>query len=315
MDLEIRHLRVVAAIAETGSISRASVQLGHSQPAVTGQLQRIERLLGGPLFARDGSGARPTALGAMVLSHAQSIIALHDDLVRDVRRRETGAELATLRLGATAGPMAAALVTVSRQVLPDVEVSLHVCDSDEELIELLAESRLELGLTQDYPGYELPVPDGLTEAELMVEPAFIVLSKDHPLAGEPEIPLAALAGEQWLPGDGKDLRMRAMFREACRRAGFVPRRIQRTNASVVFSLISQGHGVAVCRAVTIERENVVVRPLADDPMWVRERLVWSPAGPVAEYAPQIRDELLAAYRTLADATPAYRAWRDNRNPS
>jgi molybdate transport repressor ModE-like protein len=315
MDLEIRHLRVVAAIAETGSISRASVQLGQSQPALTGQLQRIERLLGGPLFVRNGSGARPTALGGMVLAHAQSIIALHDDLVRDVRRRETGADLETLRLGATAGPMAAALVTVSRQLLPDIEVSLHVCDSDEELIELLAEARLELGLTCDYPGYELPVPDGLTEVVLTVEPVFVVLSKDHALAAEPEIPLAALAGEQWLPGDGKDLRMRAMFRDACRRAGFTPRRIQRTNASVVFSLISQGHGVSLCRAVTTERENVVVRPLAEDPMWVRERLVWAPAGPVAEYAPQIRDALMAAYRTQTDATPAYRTWRGRRSPS
>jgi DNA-binding transcriptional LysR family regulator len=313
MDLEIRHLRVVAAIAETGSISRASVLLGHSQPAVTGQLQRIERALGGPLFARDGSGARPTALGAMVLSHAQGIIALHDDLLRDVRRRDADdADLRTLRLGATAGPMAAGLVTVSRQLLPDTEVSLQVIDSDEELIELLAESRLEVGLSVDYPGYELPVPEQLSEAVLVVEPIFIVMSKDHPLAAEPEVPLAALAGEQWLPGDGKDVRMRTMFRDACRRAGFAPRRVQRTNASVVFSLISQGHGVSLCRAITAERENVVVRPLAGDPMWVRERLLWSGDGPVAEHAPHIRSALVAAYQAQAEAMPAYRSWRRSR---
>ncbi|TDO54446.1 DNA-binding transcriptional LysR family regulator [Kribbella sp. VKM Ac-2527] len=313
MDLEIRHLRVVAAIAETGSISRASVLLGHSQPAVTGQLQRIERALGGPLFARDGSGARPTALGAMVLSHAQGIIALHDGMMRDVRRREADdADLRTLRLGATASPMAAGLVTVSRQLLPDAEVSLHVSDSDEELIELLVEARLEVGLSADYPGYELAVPEELTEAVLVVEPVFIVLSKDHPLAAEAEIPLAALADEQWLPGDGKDVRMRKMFRDACRRAGFAPRRVQRTSASVVFSLISQGHGVSLCRAITVERENVVVRPLAGDPMWVRERLLWSGDGPVAEHAPRIRDALVAAYQAQAEAMPAYRAWQQSR---
>ncbi|MFJ9898401.1 LysR family transcriptional regulator [Streptomyces sp. NPDC091280] len=314
MDLEIRHLRVVSAIAETGSISRASVLLGHSQPAVTGQLQRIERLLGGPLFTRGGSGATPTALGAIVLSHAQMITGLHDDLMRDVRRRdadETG--LTTLRLGATAGPMAAALMTVSKQLLPDTEVSLHLSDSDEALLELLAESRLEIGLSADYPGYELPAPDGLTEAVLVVEPVFVLLAKDHPLADRPEIPLAALAGEQWLPGDGKDIRMRAMFRDACRRAGFTPRRIQQTHASVVFSLISQGYGVSLCRAITVERENAVVRPLAGDPMWVRERLLWPDTDPVAQRAPRIRDALLAAYRTQADAVPAYRAWRDRRD--
>lgn len=313
MDLEIRHLRVVAAIAETGSISRASVVLGHSQPAVTAQLQRIERALGGPLFVRDGSGAKPTALGSMVLSHAQGIVALHDDLLRDVRRRDADeSDLTTLRLGATAGPMAAGLVTVTRQLLPDAEVSLHVSDSDEELIELLASARLEIGLSVDYPGYELPVPEELTEAVLVLEPVFVVLSRDHALAAEPEIPLAALAGEHWLPGDGKDIRMRAMFRDACRRAGFAPRRVQRTSASVVFSLISQGHGVSLCRAITVERENVVVRPLAGDPMWVRERLLWSGNGPVADHAPRIRDALVDAYQAQAESMPAYRAWQRSR---
>ncbi|MET7333495.1 LysR family transcriptional regulator [Nonomuraea sp. NPDC005650] len=315
MQLEIRHLRVVAAIAESGSISRASAVLGHSQPAVTAQLQRIERALGGRLFARDGTGAKPTALGAMVLSHAQGIIALHDDLVRDVQRRDADGDLATLRLGATAGPMAAGLMTVSRRLLPEAEVSLHVSDADEELVELLAESRLEIGLSVDYPGYELPVPEGLSEAVLGVEPVFVVLSKDHPLAAEPEVPLAALAGERWLPGVGKDIRMRAMFRDTCRRAGFVPRRIQRTDASLVFSLISQGHGVSLCRAITAERENVVVRPLAGDPMWVRERLLWSPDSPVAEHVPGIRDVLAAAYREQAEAMPVYQAWQRSRRRS
>ncbi|WP_433511447.1 LysR family transcriptional regulator [Nonomuraea sp. CA-143628] len=315
MQLEIRHLRVIAAIADTGSITRASAVLGQTQPAVTAQLQRIERALGGTLFARDGTGATPTALGAMVLSHAHGIIALHDDLVRDVRRHDVSADLTTLRLGATAGPMAAGLMTAVRRLLPEAEVSLHVCDSDEELVELLTESRLEIGLSVDYPGYELPMPEELGEAVLGVEPVFIVLSKDHPLAAEPEVPLAALAGERWLPGVGKDLRMRAMFHDACRRAGFAPRRIQRTNASVVFSLIGQGHGVSLCRAITAGRENVVVRPLAGDPMWVRERLLWPSNGPVAEHVPRIRDALVVAYRAQAEAMPAYRAWQRIRRRS
>jgi DNA-binding transcriptional LysR family regulator len=104
MDLEVRHLRVVAAIAESGSISRAAASLGHTQPAITAQLQCIERSLGGLLFTRNGNGARATALGTMVVSHALIILAEHEDLVRNVRRRALeDADLSLMRLGSTPG--------------------------------------------------------------------------------------------------------------------------------------------------------------------------------------------------------------------
>ncbi|MER5418618.1 helix-turn-helix domain-containing protein [Streptosporangium roseum] len=50
MDLEVRHLRVIHAIAEYGSISKAASSLGLSQPSLAGQLQRIERMFGGRLL-------------------------------------------------------------------------------------------------------------------------------------------------------------------------------------------------------------------------------------------------------------------------
>jgi len=74
MNLELRHLRVVCAIAETGSVTKAASQLGLAQPALTAQLQRIERAVSGPLFERDRRGARPTALGELVLSRARVLL-------------------------------------------------------------------------------------------------------------------------------------------------------------------------------------------------------------------------------------------------
>ncbi|MEV1169512.1 hypothetical protein [Nonomuraea sp. NPDC049784] len=60
---------------------------------------------------------------------------------------------------------------------------------------------------------------------------------------------------------------------------------------------------------------MVVKPLAGDPMWVRERLLWPADGPVAEHVPRIRDALVAAYRAQAEAMPAYRAWQRSRRRS
>ncbi|MBP2330444.1 DNA-binding transcriptional LysR family regulator [Kibdelosporangium banguiense] len=306
MDLEIRHLRVVNAIAEAGSISKAAAALGHTQPALTAQLQRIERALGGRLFVRDGSGAQPTALGTVVLSHSLSILSTHEELMRAVRQNDT--DSATLRLGSVPGPLTAVMMTAARGLFPRAETSLLVNESEEELIELLVDGRLEVGLGLDYPGYELALPTELTEAVIAIEPIFVLLSAEHRLAGLPEIPLNALAEEVWLAGEGKDIRMRAQFRAACRRAGFTPRAVQRINASVTFPLIGQGHGVALAHALTPERANVVIRPLTDDPMWVRQRLIWPTQSPVASQAPQLRDALTEAYQTETAKSPAYSAW-------
>jgi DNA-binding transcriptional LysR family regulator len=296
MDLEIRHLRVVAAIAEAGSISRAAVALGYTQPALTAQLQRIERALGAPLFERDGSGARLTTLGGIVLSHATGILTLYGDLLRDVRQRgPADTALDAVRLGSIPGPLTALMMTAARTLFPRADVALHVADTAEELIDLLAGGRLEFGLGVDYPGFELALPPELGEAELTLEPIFVLLPESHPLAGHDKVPLHALADEQWLAGEGKDVRMRAQFRAACRRAGFTPRRVQRMSGELVFPLIGQGHGVALAHALTPARAGVVVRPLAGDPMWVRQRLIWPARGPLAPHAPRLRDALVAAY--------------------
>lgn len=309
MQLEIRHLRVIDAIAEAGSISRAAATLGYTQPALTAQLQRVERALGGELFARTGTGTRPTALGKVVLSHAGHILALHAELMRDVQRHDPADTGTTaVRLGSTPGPLTAIMVTVARRLLPGADVSLHPTETAEEQVELLAGGRLEFGLCLDYPGYELPLPAGLEESVLAVEPVFVLLAREHPLAGRAEVPLDELAGEQWLTGEGRDVRMRAQFRDACRRAGFTPRRVQRMNSAVVFPLIGQGHAVSLAHALTPERAGVVVRPLAGDPMWARQRLIWPATSPAAEVAAPLRDALTAAHRAEAERSPAYRAW-------
>jgi hypothetical protein len=61
MRIERRHLEVVIAIAEAGSISKAAAELAIAQPALSAQLSRIERTLGGPLFERGSRGSTPTA--------------------------------------------------------------------------------------------------------------------------------------------------------------------------------------------------------------------------------------------------------------
>src|SRR5215212_5230948 len=106
MNLELRHLKVVVAIAETGSVTKAASLLGLAQPALTTQLQRIERSLGGPLFDRDRRGARPTALGELVLARGRILLQAMKGLEDEAARLAGGGEiLARYRFGSVNSPI------------------------------------------------------------------------------------------------------------------------------------------------------------------------------------------------------------------
>src|SRR5258705_7124927 len=87
MDLEIRHLRLVMAIAETGSVTRAGGQLHLTQSALSHQLKDIEGRLGTRLFHRLGKRMVPTPAGETVLQSAGDVLALMKRTEDDVRRR------------------------------------------------------------------------------------------------------------------------------------------------------------------------------------------------------------------------------------
>ncbi|WP_143675726.1 LysR family transcriptional regulator, partial [Streptomyces milbemycinicus] len=96
MELEVRHLRALCAIADTGSLRKAARQLGMSQPSLTTQLRRIENAIGGSLFSRELTGSRPTPLGRSVLCRARPIVAEMNALVAEAKQeagRATGARL------------------------------------------------------------------------------------------------------------------------------------------------------------------------------------------------------------------------------
>jgi DNA-binding transcriptional LysR family regulator len=70
MRLEVRHLELVVAIADCGSLRKAAARLHLTQPAVTTQLKRIEDHLGGALFLRAADGARLTPTDARAVALA-----------------------------------------------------------------------------------------------------------------------------------------------------------------------------------------------------------------------------------------------------
>src|SRR3954447_25885302 len=141
MNLELRHLKVVVAIAETGSVTKAASQLGLAQPALTAQLQRIEPPLGGPLCERDRGGARPTALGELVLSRARVLLpamkGLQDEAARLAGSGSDGGGRSRYRFGKIGGPGVGGLVHRLSESQPDAQTSTHASYWVDELANMV----------------------------------------------------------------------------------------------------------------------------------------------------------------------------------
>ncbi|MGO1285170.1 MAG: LysR family transcriptional regulator, partial [Brachybacterium sp.] len=87
--LDGRELRCVLAVAHSGSLRGAARRLGQAPSAVQRTIAAMERRLGGVLFERDVAGARITALGQVVVRHAQERQDLESEFADEVARART----------------------------------------------------------------------------------------------------------------------------------------------------------------------------------------------------------------------------------
>jgi DNA-binding transcriptional LysR family regulator len=122
MDLELRHLRCLVAIVDTGTFTDAAIELGVSQAAVSRTLLALEGVLGARLLHRTSRSVTPTTIGAQVLARARQLLADADDLVREVTTGHT-----RLRIGhawSAVGRHTAAFQRRWAERHPDIELQL-----------------------------------------------------------------------------------------------------------------------------------------------------------------------------------------------
>ncbi|MEV6606534.1 LysR family transcriptional regulator [Kutzneria sp. NPDC051319] len=89
MDLELRQLRCLVAIVDTGTFTDAAIELGVSQAAVSRTLSALEHVLGARLLHRTSRSITPTTAGVQVLARARQLLAEADNLVREATTGHT----------------------------------------------------------------------------------------------------------------------------------------------------------------------------------------------------------------------------------
>lgn len=310
MELELRHLRVVCAIADAGSVTKAAAELGIAQPALTAQLSRIERAFGGPLFDRDHRGVRPTSLGELVIARARMLLPAMSGLLDDVTRLADPARGAStpehLAIGSSSPAILAPLIQRLVERHPDLRVSTTASWSADDLAGALGEGRLDHAVIGICGGDTAPDDRSLTWRTFSVDPVFVMLPQGHPAADADEVHLGALAGEAWVatPGDGC---FQECFAAACARDGFAPRSLYVADAASCIELVSSGTAVALCQP-TRALPGLVTKPLADVPLQWRQLLGWRQESAAAEFADDLLLTVRLAHGDLVSRSPVYASW-------
>ena len=310
MNLELRHLKVVCAIAETGSVTKAASLLGLAQPALTAQLQRIERTLGGPLFERDRRGARPTALGELVLSRARVLLPAMKGL-QDEAARLAGAgadsTMSRYRIGTIGGPVVGGLVHRLSEAQPDAQISTHASYYVDELATMVLAGKLDYAQV-GVCGDAIPSADyGLVWQTIAIDGVCVLAPENHRIAKGTDIDLADLADEQWAAGTG-DGCFADCFAAACSRAGFTPKRVLETDIRGVVDMVESGLAIGLCQPTFRPPAGLTHRPLAGAPLRWRQVLGWHPDSQAATTVPRLMTMAVEAYHEVVARNPMYVDW-------
>src|SRR6476646_5261048 len=263
--LHVGRLRVLTEVVGRASFSAAAEALSYTQSAVSQAIARLEAETGTTLVVRDRQGIRPTAAGATLVEHAETIFAQIDAAETDLAA-VLGVRIGRLRMasfpsaGATLMPLA---IATFREAHPDVSLTLAEGEP-EEIAPRLRAGEFDLALLFEFPGVRERPGAGLRSVGLLEDPMHVALPAAHPLADKRALTLSDLRDEDWVQTSASSPCARHVVR-SCLGAGFEPRvTFESDDYETVQGLVAAGVGVALIPrlALTRLRPEIVVRELA-----------------------------------------------------
>lgn len=279
-EIDPQLLKVLRAVADGGSITRAAAALGSSQPAVSQLVARAEQRLGHALVLRGGRGATLTHAGQVLADHAlhvqAALTAAREDL--DAVGGLTRGRVRLAGFPSASSALVPAVLARLAATAPGVTTS-YVEVEPPEALDLLRSGEVDVALTFTYVGDEVgAVPDpGLVTRALGRDPLALVTPVEPggvgpgvagPVrpAGSSVVDLASHRDARWIGGCP---RCRGHLLASCASAGFRPDIVLETdNAAAVVGLVAAGLGVALlprlALATTVIPAGVAIDPVDDE---------------------------------------------------
>lgn len=224
--IDVDRLRLLIALADTGTVTAAAEALHYGQPTVSHHLRRLEAETGATLVTQVGRRLRLTAEGEHLVRRGRPILAALDQAEREVRAM-TALEAGMLRLAAfpSAIPtLIPPLLDRLGRAAPGLSTDLVEAEPSEAAV-LLRDGVVDVALTFSYP--DGPPEPELTHVPLGEDPLYLVrpVRQGRPTrAGRADragsVSLHQFSEATWIAGCE---RCRGHLLAACAAAGFEPR--------------------------------------------------------------------------------------------
>ena len=259
--MELKHLTSFVAVADQLSFVRAAYQLHISQPALTGQIQRLEEELDVQLLVRNRRTVKLTELGEIFLVEARATLTRAKQAVECVQKAARG-EVGRLKIGfvsSVALEVVPSIISEFRKQHPEVTLDLTNLRTVSQVKALLGEN-IDIGFLR------LPLShDQLNIKVIHREKFAVILPKGHRLAKDKRLRIAQLQdepfvayGRRWAPGFFDSIM------QMCTREGFSPNIVQETGEMyTAIALVKAGVGIAILpqSVVLAQSKNIVMKIL------------------------------------------------------
>ncbi len=273
--IDIRHMRYIIAVADTGGFRAASKALNIVQPAISKGVKDAELDLGFLIFERNPRGIAPTNRGLQFIEDARQVVAQFQRAMRASRRNSegtTGHVIVGYSALATSQQMSPGLETF-HATHPGVQIEMHMMSTD-TIMKSLRAGDIDIGFLLSHAS--------VTDPDISQKPTWTTQIGIVTPQGPTSFTLDALRHYPFVMGLRENWRSyRSLLDAACQTAGFEPRIVDEAwDIQVIFQRVAAGRGVTFYPVSAAESlpASLTMVPVQDFDAELTISMAWSAAS-------------------------------------
>ncbi|MEL7499499.1 MAG: hydrogen peroxide-inducible genes activator [Planctomycetota bacterium] len=245
-DIEFQQLAHFQAVAKAKNFTKAAAELGLSQPSLSRSIQKLEAIVGEPLFERHPRGVKLTEIGTFFLVRANQIRDLVDDTFSELDEASNRGQIRLAVIPTIAPYLLPKVLRKFGRRHPDIKIQVQE-DTTENIVRLCRDGDIDLAIVA------LPINEKYLEVESLFEDELIlVIPKGHELEKKRRVRLTDIQDFPFITLDRQHC-LSDNIAEFCNQESFAPVTIERTNQlATIQELVALQHGISIIPAMAQE---------------------------------------------------------------